>query len=183
MTDRELMQQALEVLIFNQASWQRKDETVNALRDRLAQSEQGPVAWQGVHDHTDLYYRKPPQADVRPLYTNPPAQPSPVLQQAYSTSAAYTVGFKDGQATQRQPVAWSAQPEVALQYPQDAVEWQKQQQLRAQQINAQSSGYAPRPWVGLTDGELRDIAGEGPDYFDWKVFGRSIENKLRERNT
>jgi len=102
MTDRELMQQALEVLIFNQASWQRKDETVNALRDRLAQSEQGPVAWQGVHDHTDLYYRKPPQADVRPLYTNPPAQPSPVLQQAYSTSAAYTVGFKDGQATQRQ---------------------------------------------------------------------------------
>jgi hypothetical protein len=26
-----------------------------------------------VHDQTDLYYRKPPQADVRPLYTTPPA--------------------------------------------------------------------------------------------------------------
>jgi hypothetical protein len=34
---------------------------------------QEPVAWQGVHDQTDLYYRKPPQADVRPLYTTPPA--------------------------------------------------------------------------------------------------------------
>ena len=31
-----------------------------------------PVAWQGVHDQTDLYYTKPVQADVRPLYANPP---------------------------------------------------------------------------------------------------------------
>lgn len=30
-----------------------------------------PVAWQGIHDPTDLYYRKPPQADVRPLYASP----------------------------------------------------------------------------------------------------------------
>jgi hypothetical protein len=31
-----------------------------------------PVAWMGAHDKTDLYYRKPPQADVIPLYTTPP---------------------------------------------------------------------------------------------------------------
>jgi hypothetical protein len=36
------------------------------------QEKQEPVAWQGVHDQTDLYYRKPLQADVRPLYTAPP---------------------------------------------------------------------------------------------------------------
>ncbi len=36
------------------------------------QAEPEPVAWQGVHDQTDLYYRKPLQADVRPLYTAPP---------------------------------------------------------------------------------------------------------------
>jgi len=107
MTDRELMQQALDALkvmrpaCFAENTLKTADTAITALRDRLAQTEQGPVAWQGVHDHTDLYYRKPPQADVRPLYINPPAQPSPVLQQAYSTSAAYTVGFKDGQATQR----------------------------------------------------------------------------------
>jgi hypothetical protein len=36
-------------------------------------AQQEPVAWQGVHDKTDLYYRKPVQGDVRPLYTTPPA--------------------------------------------------------------------------------------------------------------
>ena len=30
-----------------------------------------PVAWMGTHDKTDLYYRKPPQADVVPLYATP----------------------------------------------------------------------------------------------------------------
>ena len=40
-----------------------------------------------------------------------------------------------------------------------------------------------RPWVGLTEEELRDIAGYGPDYFDWKVFGKAIEAKLKDKNT
>ncbi|WP_270175161.1 hypothetical protein [Diaphorobacter sp. ED-3] len=39
---------------------------------------QEPVAWQGVHDQTDLYYTKPLQADVRPLCAAP--QPAPVAQ-------------------------------------------------------------------------------------------------------
>ena len=37
-----------------------------------AEPEQEPVAWMGAHDPTDLYHRKPPQADVVPLYTTPP---------------------------------------------------------------------------------------------------------------
>jgi len=40
-----------------------------------------------------------------------------------------------------------------------------------------------REWVGLTNDELFDIAGDGPDYFDWKVFGRAIEAKLKEKST
>ena len=32
-----------------------------------------PVAWMDVHDNTNLYYRKPQQVDVVPLYTHPPA--------------------------------------------------------------------------------------------------------------
>lgn len=42
------------------------------------QEAQEPVAWQGVHDQTDLYYTKPAQADVRPLYTT--TQPAPAAQ-------------------------------------------------------------------------------------------------------
>ena len=30
-----------------------------------------PVAWMGMYDKTDLYYHKPPQADVVPLYATP----------------------------------------------------------------------------------------------------------------
>ena len=39
---------------------------------RPKEPEQEPVAWMGAHDPTDLYHRKPPQADVVPLYTTPP---------------------------------------------------------------------------------------------------------------
>ena len=43
------------------------------------QPKQEPVAWQGVYDPTDLYWRKPPQTDVRPLYTAPqPAKREPL---------------------------------------------------------------------------------------------------------
>lgn len=46
------------------------------------QEAQEPVAWQGVHDQTDLYYTKPVQADVRPLYTAPqPVREPLTLQQ------------------------------------------------------------------------------------------------------
>lgn len=47
-------------------------------RASLSANAGDPVAWQGVHDQTDLYYTKPLQADVRPLYAAP--QPAPVAQ-------------------------------------------------------------------------------------------------------
>jgi hypothetical protein len=75
MTDRELMQQALEALdgLYEPGELERVNKAITALRTAIEQAEQEPVAWQGVYDKTDLYYRKPPQADVRPLYTTPPA--------------------------------------------------------------------------------------------------------------
>ena len=36
--------------------------------------EQEPVAWMDAHDSTNLYYRKPPQGDVIPLYFAPPKE-------------------------------------------------------------------------------------------------------------
>jgi hypothetical protein len=52
------------------------DEAITALNAAIdAAEKQEPVAWQGVYDKTDLYYRKPVQGDVRPLYTTPRAAP------------------------------------------------------------------------------------------------------------
>ena len=86
----ETMKQALQALRFalhvgfdessesqikkgDKAVRQHQD-AITALHTAIAEAEkQEPVAWQGLHDQTDLYYRKPVQGDVRPLYTTPPA--------------------------------------------------------------------------------------------------------------
>ena len=54
------------------------------------QEAQEPVAWQGVHDQTDLYYTKPLQADVRPLYAAPQPAPAPLSESEYKR------GYRDG---------------------------------------------------------------------------------------
>ncbi len=58
-----------------------------------AQPKQEPVAWQGVYDPTDLYWRKPPQTDVRPLYTAPQPQPddTALLRQALEALDGHSV--------------------------------------------------------------------------------------------
>ncbi len=74
----DAMKAALEALTYiHTETTKDEDELIHAaittLRLAIEQAEkQEPVAWQGVHDKTDLYWRKPPQADVRPLYTAPP---------------------------------------------------------------------------------------------------------------
>ena len=82
MTDKELMQQALEALTAydgtNGAS-QRK-RVLTALREWLAQPEQEPVAY--YLPHKGFYWAKPTRisaptiADVEPLplYTTPPKE-------------------------------------------------------------------------------------------------------------
>jgi hypothetical protein len=153
------------------------DAAITALRAAIEQSEK-PVAWQGVHDYTDLYYRKPPQADVRPLYTAP-------RQEQYdqtSLELCETCGWKamipgEGcltcarqkakpvwiqrnhlEAAQREPSMCRVEPTKRLP---DFVP------LYA----------APRQWVGLTDEEV--------DEFYWisALTVEAIEAKLKEKNT
>jgi len=76
MTDRELMQQALDALEKHIFEY----ETIEALRARLAQPEPEPVAWVWVVNSGAGYYTKGvgfdktdiPFAKHTPLYTAPP---------------------------------------------------------------------------------------------------------------
>jgi hypothetical protein len=81
MTDRELMQQALENICgaklceINSMSSRTEmirllDEAITALRNRLAQPEQEPVAWYDKHGMVT----HDPFEGIRPLYTNPRRQ-------------------------------------------------------------------------------------------------------------
>jgi len=73
MTDRELMQQALEafggLLTFNPspAEYKQGRDVVAALRERLAQPEQEPVAWYDKHGMVT----HDPFEGIRPLYAAP----------------------------------------------------------------------------------------------------------------
>ena len=90
MTDRELMQQALDALIVYDGTngESKRKRVLAALRERLAQSEQEPVAWMyhGIR-HDDTPHERPsliwkPEymdamsaekgAKASPLYTAPP---------------------------------------------------------------------------------------------------------------
>ena len=89
MTDREAMQQALETLIkAHPYSNSNKDldghsEAIAALRERLAQPEQEPVAWvcYGASEKHDIDYFQD-EVDAIPvgtqLYASPPAQRKPL---------------------------------------------------------------------------------------------------------
>jgi hypothetical protein len=81
MTDRELMQMALDGLcLVNESElWRTQREAAKALRDRLAQPELEPVAWGNkrgefkVHQEADEVFK----STAIPFYTAPPKQPEP----------------------------------------------------------------------------------------------------------
>ena len=70
--DRELMQQALEAL--NHVNVQDRVQIIAALRERLAQPEQEPVAYRSRLASGDYTYCKTAQFfdNAEPLYTSPP---------------------------------------------------------------------------------------------------------------
>ena len=74
---RHLYQNMVNGAVRDTASAKRIAEgllapAIEALERGTPQAVAGePVAWMGRHDKTDLYYRKPPQADVVPLYATP----------------------------------------------------------------------------------------------------------------
>ena len=77
MTDRELMQMALDALEDYDGEWLRDGGqvsvglTIEALRTRLAQPEPEPVAWIEGDEPILTWFKTEPEAI--PLYTSPPA--------------------------------------------------------------------------------------------------------------
>ena len=74
MTDRDLMQQALEALEFyyDQHGEEFDERVITALRERLAQPEQKPFCY---HDGRNIVGKEyAHHCDVFPLYTHPAAQ-------------------------------------------------------------------------------------------------------------
>ena len=80
----------------------------------------------------------------------------------------------DATATQPQP----KQEPVALQYPQKDIDWQ-----REQQIKAQASTPPQRTWVSLTDEEIDKTLRVYEQDYNWTSFAKAIEAKLKEKNT
>ena len=75
MTDRELMQQALEALKkcrYRSLADEIVDPAITALRSRLAQPEQEPVAYIEHHKGGDNLVWDDPGGKRSPLYTAPP---------------------------------------------------------------------------------------------------------------
>jgi len=79
MTDRELMQQALEAFEYHVETVEVEDKRIEAaiyaLRTVLAQPEQEPVAWMYVNQDGEceqIEYEVPPNdPSITPLYTAP----------------------------------------------------------------------------------------------------------------
>lgn len=182
MTDRELMQQALDALEY--ASDQTKPENLNgcdclicttilALRDRLAQPEQEPVTGNLLKDAYNAMVEKKTRSQK--------------LREAGFTRRPK--GWEK-EKDEQEPVAWANEIIKNLHALYDS-EMIKENDSGDALIRldaaiaaveeAEESHKAPpqRPWVGLTDEEVKDFQVNkfiGPNII------RAIERRLKEKN-
>ena len=176
MTDRELMQQALGYMesVGQMDMYPEEWAIVVALRERLAQPEQEPVAW--IDEFGNVFplgaQRGPKHLNepMKPLYTAPPQQAEPV-----------------------EPVAWEdVLGAIARGWTHDDNRHKTMDVQLAVAIakEIQDMVIAQRTWVGLTDEEIhRTTVAMGFNH-EWTTeigvahaIVRNLEAKLKERNT
>jgi len=177
-TDRELMQQALEALDskhdMTKAEWRYLSyHAFNDLRERLAQPEQEPVAWQVMveNEATNQFSKKDMAHDwcvqqklsgspyaywIRPLYTAPPEQ----------ESLAWL--YPEGLAALKAGKCWTAYGT-------------KQDKDNNIPIYTTPPEQERRAWQGLTDEER--LACELNAKGNYVALVRAVETKLKEKNT
>ena len=191
MTHIEAMKQAIEALMPYRSTITREytkvDAAIDALRQAIAEAEkQEPVAWISIDSIGERYlcFDKPLDNDpVQPLYTTPPQRIE--------------------QEPEQEPVAWLdpwTRNNVTTDYdaygnngiPLYAAPPQRTEPISLQcahcQVTIETLNdkvmhlLAQRTWVGLTDEEMHECAGEYP----WTPTGlkhaRTIEAKLKQKN-
>ena len=174
MTDRELMQQALEALERYGGVDQRACDAEEALRERLAQPEQKPFCY---HDGRNIVGKEyADHSDVFPLYTSPnPEQQKPVIFNCTVIDDAHLNGVplsQWGKQHEMQPCAGrncgSTNPNLHS----------------AECFEDYEKATGMNQWHGLTDEEHAQIAiDSGCASADWIDYAKKIEAKLKEKNT
>ena len=179
MMDRELFRQALEALeqytdvvtsVNDPNSWitvadggKPAREAITALRSRLAQPEQEPVAWMYdfmadnrdevirdwmTQDYADI--KRENGFNVRPLYAAPPA----IMQKPVAYADSRIHGWPDCFVMEPDP------PHTVPLYT------------------------TPRQWVELTDDEARALVNRATfgDRTNWQALVYMVDAKLKEKN-
>jgi len=182
MTDRELMQQALEALeeigdewgFTSQRTLPKRMKAIEALRERLAQPEQKPFCY---HDGRNIVGKEyADHSDVFPLYTSPnPEQQKPVIFNCTVIDDAHLNGVplsQWGKQHEMQPCAGrncgSTNPNLHS----------------AECFEDYEKSTGMNQWQGLTDEEINSVRHNRDWTAHWTdaTFARAIEAKLREKN-
>jgi hypothetical protein len=159
MTDRKLLQQALDALKeyvstvkseYNHHSWDTKivdagkpaREAIEAIRTRLAQPEPEPVAWKVWTVHNHIFF---------------------------------SIGVQTFQIND----VLEHEPEVSAE---EFSEWLATQ-LRHALTQLSNTVPQKKEWVGLTDEEVKQLSNDCVEVRDENEFIRAIEAKLKEKNT
>ena len=122
MTDRAIMQQALDALEANLGNWAAKTKAIAALRERLAQPEQEPVgdAWTPCMKLPVVVHvrkQRPGEAHVSTREGITPVNPDDLIMRGVSGEEypigraifeqTYTLDTAPPQPTEQEPVAWA----------------------------------------------------------------------------
>jgi hypothetical protein len=192
MTDKELLDLALEALrsaaaeLYTASSYcntyevlGNTNDAITAIQQARAAPVQEPIGYLFQHEETGLTTvvdvqqvewgfekNNPRHQKIGPVYTTPPAQPAPVQKRTN-----YAVHLHHCNIGECEGVCKYGDDDCpALEHADMKAKWDRSTPPAAQ-----------RPWVGLTDEEISDIAINNPPMVH--EFARAIEAKLKEKNT
>ena len=195
MTDRDLMQMALDAL--EPATRPIEEAAIQALRDRLAQPEPEPVAYRYFREIYEIWAGSEGIPLPKTCTEGYLLQLIEQMRDIAKEGLKYTRPLNEQPTCQEnrhvadsvappetEPVAWVNEIQSAIPNYKELA-WEKDKQA----IKSTPLYTAPpkREWVGLTDDEIYEYADKflyqhGSNY-GIKSFGKAIEAKLKEKNT